>query len=48
MDKDHDNTVDKREFLDYMEGEFNKADTDHDGTLDARELGQLRMKLYGR
>ncbi len=45
MNKDNDNTVDKKEFLDYMEKEFTKADTDHDGTLDARELGQLRMKL---
>ncbi len=45
MNKDKDNTVDKKEFLDYMEKEFTKADTDRDGTLDARELGLLRMKL---
>jgi hypothetical protein len=45
MNKDKDDTVDKKEFLDYMTTEFNKADTDHDGTLDARELGQLRMEL---
>jgi hypothetical protein len=45
MNKDRDNTVDKKEFLDYMEKEFYKADTDHDGTLDTRELGLLRMKL---
>jgi hypothetical protein len=45
MNKDKDDTVDKKEFLDYMTAEFNKADTDHDGTLDARELGQLRMEL---
>jgi hypothetical protein len=30
MNKDKDNTVDKKEFLDYMEKEFTKADTDHD------------------
>jgi hypothetical protein len=45
MNKDNDNTVDRKEFLDYMSAEFTKADRDHDGTLDARELGQLRMEL---
>jgi EF hand len=45
MNKDNDNTVDKKEFLNYMEKEFSEADTDHDGTLDVRELGRLRMKL---
>jgi Ca2+-binding EF-hand superfamily protein len=45
MNKDNDNTVDRKEFLDYMSAQFTKADRDHDGTLDARELGQLRMEL---
>ena len=45
MNKDNDNTVDRKEFLDYMSAEFTKADRDHDGTLDVRELGQLRMEL---
>jgi hypothetical protein len=45
MNTDNDNTVDKKEFLDYMSKEFIAADTDHDGTLDVRELGKLRMKL---
>jgi hypothetical protein len=48
MNKDNDNTVDRKEFLDYMSAEFTKADRDHDGTLDARELGQLRMELSYR
>jgi Ca2+-binding EF-hand superfamily protein len=45
MNKDNDNTVDRKEFLDYMSREFTAADADHDGTLDAHELGKLRMKL---
>jgi EF hand len=48
MNKDNDNTVDRREFLDYMSKEFTEADTDHDGTLDVHELGRLRMKLVYR
>ena len=47
MNKDNDNTVDKKEFLDYMEQQFKEADADHDGTLDAGELGRLRLKLGG-
>ena len=47
MNKDNDNTVDKKEFLDYMEAQFKEADWDHDGTLDAAELGRLREKLGG-
>jgi hypothetical protein len=47
MNKDNDNTVDKKEFLDYMEEQFKEADWDHDGTLDAAELGRLRLKLAG-
>jgi Ca2+-binding EF-hand superfamily protein len=45
MDKDHDGTVSKQEFLVYMEAQFDKADTDHDGTLDKNELEQLRKNL---
>ena len=45
MNTDNDNTIDKKEFLDYMAKEFTEADADQDGTLDARELGKLRMKL---
>lgn len=45
MDKDNDGTVDKKEFLSYMEAQFDKADPDHDGILDRAELGQLRQNL---
>jgi Ca2+-binding EF-hand superfamily protein len=45
MDKDNDGTVSKKEFLAYMEAQFDKVDADHDGTLDANELGQLRKNL---
>lgn len=45
MNKDNDKTVDRKEFLDYMEAQFREADPDHDGTLDVHELGRLRMKF---
>jgi hypothetical protein len=45
MDEDHDGTVSKKEFLTYMEAQFDKVDVDHDGTLDASELEQLRKNL---
>jgi Ca2+-binding EF-hand superfamily protein len=45
MDKDNDGTVSKKEFLAYMEAQFDKVDADHDGTLDANELAQLRKNL---
>jgi hypothetical protein len=45
MDVDHDGSVSKKEFLTYMEAQFDTADADHDGTLDASELGQLRKNL---
>jgi hypothetical protein len=48
MNKDNDSTVDRKEFLDYMNKEFTEADPDHDGTLDVHELGRLRMKLAYR
>jgi Ca2+-binding EF-hand superfamily protein len=45
LDKDHDGTVSKEEFLGYMEAQFEKADADHDGTLDKAEFEQLRKNL---
>jgi hypothetical protein len=45
MDTDKDSTVSKKEFMDYMGAQFDKADVDHDGTLDAAELTQLRKAL---
>jgi Ca2+-binding EF-hand superfamily protein len=45
MDSDHDGTVSKQEFTDYMQAQFDKADTNHDGTLDRKEMEQLRKNL---
>ena len=45
MDTDHDGSVSKQEFMDYMKAQFDKADADHDGTLDGKELEQLRRNL---
>jgi hypothetical protein len=45
MDKDHDGTVSKEEFTEYMQAQFDKADADHDGTLDRNEMEQLRKNL---
>jgi|HubBroStandDraft_1064217.scaffolds.fasta_scaffold23030_4 hypothetical protein len=47
MDKNKDKLVDKKEFLYYMNVEFDKADHDHDGTLDIAELGKARTEIVG-
>jgi Ca2+-binding EF-hand superfamily protein len=45
MDTDHDGTVSKQEFMDYMGAQFDKADADHDGTLDRNEMVKLQKNL---
>lgn len=43
MDKDKNGKVSKKEFMEYMEAEFDRLDTNHDGELDVSELSQLRV-----
>jgi len=43
MDKDKNGKVSKKEFMSFMEAEFDRLDTNHDGELDVNELSQLRV-----
>jgi Ca2+-binding EF-hand superfamily protein len=47
-DRDHDGTLDKDEYLAFVEKSFKAADRDNDGTLDAKELGSARGRLLLR
>jgi hypothetical protein len=42
MNPDKDGTVDKAEYVAYMQKQFDRLDVDHDGTLDVRELNEVR------
>lgn len=43
MDADKSGTVSKKEFMDFMEAEFDRLDTNHDGVLDVKELEQSQL-----
>jgi hypothetical protein len=43
MDADQNGKISKREWMSFMEAEFNKLDTDGNGELDAKELAQSRL-----
>jgi len=43
MDKDKNGKVSKKEFMEFMEAEFDRLDTNHDGELDVKELSQIRV-----
>ena len=47
-DGDHDSTLDKDEYLAFVEKSFKAADRDNDGTLDAKELGSARGRALLR
>jgi Ca2+-binding EF-hand superfamily protein len=40
MDADKSGTVSKKEFMEFMEAEFDRLDTNKDGVLDVKELEQ--------
>jgi len=46
MDADHNGRISKREWMSFMEAEFNKLDKDGNGELDPKEL--LQSKLLAR
>jgi Ca2+-binding EF-hand superfamily protein len=46
MDADKNGRISKREWMNFMEAEFNRLDKDGNGELDAREL--LQSKLSAR
>jgi hypothetical protein len=43
MDADKSGTVSKKEFMDFMEAEFDRLDTNKDGVLDVKELEQSQL-----
>ena len=43
MDADKSGTVSKKEFMDFMEAEFDRLDTNKDGLLDVKELEQSQL-----
>lgn len=43
MDVDKSGTVSKKEFMDFMEAEFDRLDTNKDGLLDVKELEQSQL-----
>jgi hypothetical protein len=43
MDADKSGTVSKKEFMEFMEAEFDRMDTNHDGALDVKELEQAQL-----
>ncbi|HXW65739.1 MAG TPA: EF-hand domain-containing protein [Burkholderiaceae bacterium] len=46
MDKDKNGKVSKKEFMEYMEAEFDRLDTDHNGELDVSELSQMKVSKH--
>lgn len=43
MDTDKSGTVSKKEFMDFMEAEFDRLDTNKDGVLDVKELENSQL-----
>jgi hypothetical protein len=46
IDTDKNGKVSKKEFMTFMEKEFDRLDTNHDGELDVNELAKLRVRPY--
>ena len=45
MDKDKDGRVSKKEWMGFMEEEFDRLDTDKDGYLDPKDLEKSRLRF---
>jgi EF-hand domain pair len=45
MDTDNDGKVSKKEFMDFMEAEFERLDKNRSGDLDVKELAQSRLRV---
>ena len=48
MDKDLSGKVSKREFMSFMEAEFERLDINRDGELDVKELTDSRVRIRTR
>lgn len=46
MDTDKNGKVSKREFMAFMEKEFDRLDVNHDGELDVKELARIQVRPY--
>jgi EF-hand domain pair len=46
MDTDKSGKVSKKEFMAFMEKEFDRLDTNHDGELDVKELAKIHVRPY--
>jgi hypothetical protein len=44
LDADRNGTVSKKEFMDFMEAEFDRLDADKNGELDVKELKRSRIR----
>jgi Ca2+-binding EF-hand superfamily protein len=44
MDTDKNGKISKKEFMDFMEAEFDRLDTDKSGELDVKELKQSQVR----
>ncbi len=47
MDKDQNGKISKREFMSFMEAEFERLDVNKDGELDVKELMQSQVQVRG-
>ena len=45
MDKDQNGKVSKKEFMDFMEAEFERLDVNKDGELDVQELTKSQVRV---
>jgi Ca2+-binding EF-hand superfamily protein len=45
MDTDKNGKISKKEYMAFMEAEFNRLDTDKSGELDAKELTKSQMRV---
>lgn len=45
IDTDKDNRVSKKEWMTFMEKEFDKLDTNHDGYIDLTDMQRTRLRV---
>jgi hypothetical protein len=48
MDTDKDGKISKKEWMAFMEAEFDRLDTDKSGELDAKEIAKSRLRATRR
>jgi len=47
MDTDQNGKVSKKEFISFMDAEFDRLDTDKSGELDLQELTKMDVRVHG-